>query len=138
MSGLPGAGKDYWLSRMRPELPVVSLDAIRGQLGVDPSGPQGRVVQAAREQARIHLRRQEPFAWNATNLSRQMRDRQVRLFSDYGARIRIVYVEPSRERLLDQNRDRSSPVPEAVIERLQRRWEVPKEDEAHAVEWVVA
>ena len=32
MSGLPGAGKDTWLARRRPDLPVVALDAVRDAL----------------------------------------------------------------------------------------------------------
>src|SRR6185503_15113912 len=31
MSGVPGAGKDTWLAQRRPELPVVSLDAVRAE-----------------------------------------------------------------------------------------------------------
>ena len=40
MSGLPGSGKDTWLARNRPDLPVVSLDDIRGELGVEPTDNQ--------------------------------------------------------------------------------------------------
>ena len=29
LSGLPGSGKDTWLARNRPQLPVVSLDDLR-------------------------------------------------------------------------------------------------------------
>lgn len=42
MSGLPGAGKDTWIARNLPQLPVVSLDAIRVQNRVSPRGNQGR------------------------------------------------------------------------------------------------
>ncbi len=40
MSGLPGVGKDTWLARSRPELPVVSLDAVREDLDVDATDNQ--------------------------------------------------------------------------------------------------
>jgi hypothetical protein len=73
MSGLPGAGKDTWLSRHRPGLPVVGLDAIREGLEIEPTGNQGEVIQAAREQRRVHLRVGQSFAFNATNITRQMR-----------------------------------------------------------------
>ena len=36
MSGLPGAGKDTWLSKHRPQLPGVALDAIRENLESTP------------------------------------------------------------------------------------------------------
>ena len=39
--------------------------------------------------------------------------------------------------LFPQNRQRATPVPEGVIERLLERWEVPDRTEAHQVDWVV-
>ena len=103
-SGLPGAGKDTWVRNHLPDWPVVSLDAVRDELDVDPADEQGRVVNRAREQARDFLRSGRPFVWNATNLSRQLRGQCLGLFADYRARIRIVYVEAPEERLLRQNR----------------------------------
>jgi predicted kinase len=138
MSGLPGSGKDHWVRRHLPEWPVVGLDALRAELGVSPSEPQGPVLQRARELARCHLREKRSFVWNATNLSRQVRGECVRLFADYNARIRIVYVEVPPDRLFSQNRQRRGRVPESVIERLLDRWEVPDRTEAHEVEHVVA
>jgi predicted kinase len=137
MSGLPGAGKDTWVRAHLPDCPVVSLDAVRSELDVDPADAQGQVVNRAREQARDYLRTGRSFVWNATNLSRQLRAQCVQLFADYRARIRIVYVEAPEERLLRQNRQRQTPVPEAVLERLLERWEVPDQTEAHRVEWVI-
>lgn len=137
LSGLAGAGKDTWLRSNRPDWPVVSLDAVRDELDVDPADEQGRVINRAREKARDYLREGRSFVWNATNLSRQMRGQCLGLFADYHARIRIVYVEAPEERLLRQNRQRPAPVPQAVLERLLDRWEVPDRTEAHAVEWVV-
>ena len=138
MSGLPGSGKDYWLRRNMPQATVISLDALRAELKVAPSDPQGVVLNRARELARGHLREGRSFVWNATNLSRQVRGECVRLFADYGARVRVVYVEAPPERLFAQNRSRRRRVPEAVIERLLDRWEVPDRTEAHQVDWVVS
>ncbi|HEY2513898.1 MAG TPA: AAA family ATPase [Polyangiaceae bacterium] len=138
MSGLPGAGKDTWLRTHAPELPVVSLDALREELDVDPAGPQGAVVQRAREQAREHLRAGRDFAWNATNLSRQLRRGLIQLALDYGARVRIVYVEAPESALRAQNRARSAVVPDAVIDRLLDRWEIPDLTEAHDVTFDVS
>lgn len=56
MPGLPAAGEDSWIAANLPDWPVVSLDAIRAELGVDPPGKQGKVIAAARESAREHLR----------------------------------------------------------------------------------
>jgi hypothetical protein len=61
MSGLPGAGKDTWVRRWVGNLPVVSLDAIRDEIGARPAGKQGPVVQLARERAREFLRQRQSF-----------------------------------------------------------------------------
>lgn len=136
MSGLPGCGKDRWLSTNRSELPVVSLDDIRNELGVEPTDDQGGVVQAARERCRELLRSGRSFAFNATNLLRQTRQRWIDLFADYGARIEVVYIEPSMPIILEQNRRRERSVPEKVIRELANKYEPPTLTEAHGLTMV--
>jgi predicted kinase len=137
MSGLPGAGKDTWIHRHAPHSLRISLDAIREEIGAPPVGNQGPVVQLARDRARGLLRRSESFVWNATNLSQEMRGPLIDLFTAYKARVRIVYVEASHDRLFVQNRERPKAVPVSAIERMMERWEVPDPTEAPSVEsWV--
>jgi predicted kinase len=133
LSGLPGSGKDTWLSRHRSGLPVVSLDDIRGELDVEPTENQGAVVQLARERCREYLRAGTSFAFNATNLLKQTRQRWIDLFADYNARIELVYIEPPFERLLQQNKRRSEPVPEEVIRKLAGKCEPPTWTESHGL-----
>jgi tRNA uridine 5-carbamoylmethylation protein Kti12 len=54
----------------------------------------------------------------------------------YGARVRVVYVEVPRAQLRHQNRSRDAVVPDAVIEKLLHRWDVPDATEAHDVVYV--
>jgi predicted kinase len=136
LSGLPGAGKSRYAAERLGHLPQISLDALRRELGVDPEDGQARVVEAARGREREALRRGEPFVWNATSLSRQLRRQCIDLFASYRARVRIAYVEVSEERLWRQNAERPGRVPQAAIERLLDRWEVPDRTEAHAVDWI--
>ncbi len=133
MSGLPGSGKDTWLLQNRADLPVVPLDDIRGELNVDPTSNQGKVNQLARERCREFLRSKTSFAFNATNTMKETRGRWLDLFADYHARIEIVYVEPTFNLLLKQNKGRSNPVPENVIRKLAAKCEPPTWTEAHAV-----
>jgi predicted kinase len=133
MSGLPGAGKDSWLSKDRPMLPVVALDAIREGLDIEATDNQGEAIQAAREQCREHLRAGKDFAFNATNITRQMRQRWIELFADYGARVEIAYIEPPVATIFAQNRRRTNPVPEKVILRLVEKLEPPTVTECHAL-----
>ena len=136
LSGLPGAGKDHWIRENGAGRPVVSLDSIRTELGVDPEENQGRVVSAARDRAREHLRAGRDFIWNATNTSRAVRAQCIDLFARYGAQVEIVAIEVSRDALRAQNRSRAEQVPERVIERLVSRWEPPDRTEAHRVRTV--
>lgn len=133
MSGLPGSGKDTWLAANRPQLPVLSLDDVRGELQIDATDDQGEVVQVARERCRELLRAGRSFAFSATNLLRLTRRRWIDLFADYSARIEIVYVEPPLSVILGQNRRRERPVPENVIRELAEKCEPPTLAEAHAL-----
>lgn len=137
MSALPGSGKDTWISRHMPGTPVVSLDAIREELGIKPTDNQGRVIQEARERARVHLRAGEDFIWNATNITRQIRTPILSLFRDYGARTRIVYIEAEPDRLKTQNAGRAAAVPGKVIASLAGKLEPPTLLEAHEITFVV-
>lgn len=136
MSGLPGSGKDTWLSCHRPELPVVSLDEVRSELRVDPTDDQGQVIQLATERCREHLRAGRSFAFNATNILRQTRSRWTGLFRDYDARIELVYIEPPMRTILKQNRDRPNPVPDSVIHKLAAKVEPPTWLEGHRVDCI--
>jgi predicted kinase len=136
MAGLPGAGKDHWIATQAPDWPVISLDALRREMKISPTDKQGAVIARARELAREHLRRKQSFIWNATNISRQMRERSLSLCAAYNARVRIVYIEAPADRLFAQNAERKHSVPAAVIARLLEKWQPPDLTEAHQIEWV--
>ena len=131
MAGLPGSGKDTWLAGNRSQLATVSLDDIRAELDIKPTGDQGRVTQLARERCREFLRSKTSFVFNATNTTRQTRMRWINLFADYKARIEIVYLEPTMEKLVRQNAARDMPVPELVIRQLAEKSEPPTWTECH-------
>lgn len=137
MSGLPASGKDYWIQHHLKGWPVISIDQLRQEMGLAPNEPQGAVLNKARDLAREYLRNKQSFCWNATNLSRQVRNECVRLYGEFGARVRIVYREVSSDRLYYQNRQRRNRVPVSVIERLLDKWETPDRTEAHQVDCVI-
>jgi predicted kinase len=137
LSGLPGSGKDTWIREQGPPWPVVSLDAIRQELKIAPTGNQGRVINLARDRAREHLRAGQSFIWNATNISLMIRRKSLSLFLEYGARVRIVYLEQPVSVMESRNRDRDQTVPWKAIETMLRKWDVPTLTEAHQVEYVV-
>lgn len=135
MSGLPGAGKDSYIKKHFADIPVISLDAIREELKISPTDKagNGRVIQLAKEQARVLLRQQKGFIWNATNITRQMRMQLSDLFATYKARVTIIYIETPYNKLQQQNRSREAVVPLNVINKLLAKLEVPAPWEAHEV-----
>jgi predicted kinase len=137
LSGLPGSGKDTWLAANAGDAPVISLDDLRAELDIDPADTQGPVIAAAREQARIHLRKAQPFIWNATNISRQLRGQLIDLFADYKAKVRIVYLEAPLAEADRRNAARARPVPRQAIARMLDRWEPPDLTECHALDIVL-
>lgn len=139
MSGLPGAGKDTYIRQYYKDWPVVSLDALRVEMGYAPDDKRGngRVIQAAKEKAREFLRAGLSFVWNATNTTRSMRTQLVDLFGSYKAAVHIVYVETPFQRLMAQNKSRTAVVPAGVVDKLANKLEVPSPVEAHRVTYIV-
>ncbi len=137
MCGLPGTGKDYWIAQNHPDLPVISLDRLRAEMGISPTDEQGKIVQAARDLAKGYLQSETPFIWNATNIVKPIRSSLIRLFAGYQAQIRIVYLEVPLDRVLQQNRDRKDQIPTPVIHRYHDRLEIPDLTEAHQIDYFV-
>ena len=137
LSGLPGAGKDSYYQKELAGLPMISLDRIREEFRIGPGNETGKIVAEARERAKRLLRERQPFVWNATNLTRRIRIPLRDLFSRYGARIRLVYIEAPWQEILKRNAERSMSIPLPALEKMIRIWEMPRLDEAHRVEYFV-
>jgi len=133
MSGIPAAGKDTYISEHLQGIPVISLDDIRLEMGIDPSKNQGTVVQEAKLRAKKFLARKESFVWNATNTTERLRTQIIDLFAGYNAMVNIIYVETPAIELFERNAKRAKPVPETVIHKLIDQLEVPKIWEGHAL-----
>ncbi|WP_343702794.1 AAA family ATPase [Chitinophaga sp.] len=117
MSGLPGAGKDAFIKK-HYDLPVIAPESRRG-------------LEAAKAQARSCLRRQQPFVWNAPNITRQVRSQLLHLFFGYGAYVKVVYVEaPYQLAAARSNR------PEAALQKQVNQLEVPARWEAQEVLYI--
>ena len=135
LAGLPGTGKDTWIAKHAPHLPMISLDEIRVQIGAPPTGNQGEVIALAQEQAKAYLRSHRPFVWNATNIHADLRGKLVSLFEQYGATVRIVFLETDFAEELRRNAARRAVVPPEAICRMLSKLEPPEPSEAHTVVW---
>lgn len=135
MAGLPASGKDTWIKKHYSHYPMISLDEIRRERKISPTDDQGIVIGAAREQAKEYLRKKQVFVWNATNLTPQIRQKQVDLFESYHASVRIVFLEAQWEEQLKRNRERKAEVPEGIICKMLGNMILPERFEAAQVEW---
>lgn len=136
LSGLPASGKDTWIAQHAEELPVISLDAIRSELKIEPGETTGTVVREGRERARLYLQKGQSFIWNATNISLQNRRSLINFLSDYRARVEIVVLAEPYASVLERNRARHDPVPEKIIRYMLEHYELPDCTEAHRVDYI--
>jgi predicted kinase len=133
MCGLPASGKNTWVAEHRRDLPVVSFDDARAELGLRHGENDGRAVHFAIDKAKELLRKRQAFVWNATHLSQQMRDKTLDLLYAYNAEVELVYLEQPRRELLRRNSRRDTTLTNKALEAMLRKWEIPFPTEAHAV-----
>ena len=138
LSALPGSGKDTYIKK-HLDLPVLSLDNTRRANNISPRDKKknGWVVQQAKEQAKVYLRSRTDFVFNATNITTDMRQRWISLFTDYKAKVELIYIEVPFHQLQHQNHNRTHKVPLEVIEKMIGKLEIPTFGEAHEVRYVV-
>lgn len=139
LSGLPGVGKDTYIRKYLKDYKIVSLDDIRRELKIAPTDSKGngKVVQLAKEQAKKYLRSKTPFVWNATNITRQMREQLIDIFTTYKAKTTIVYLEVPFNVQNQQNQNRESIVPPMAVRKMISKLEIPQIWEANEVIYVV-
>jgi predicted kinase len=137
LCGLPASGKDSWVARHARSLEVVSFDDAKAELGLKHGENDGLAAHRAVDKAKALLRRQEPFVWNATHLSEQMRNKTLDLLYAYNADVKLVYLEVPADTLFRRNARRDSTLKQRDLERMLHRWEVPLPWEAHEVSYQV-
>lgn len=137
LCGLPASGKDSWVARHARGIEVVSFDDAKAELGLKHGENDGLAAHRAVDKAKALLRRREPFVWNATHLSEQMRNKTLDLLYAYDAHVSLVYLEVPADTLFRRNARRDTTLKQRDLERMLHRWEVPLPWEAHEVRYVV-
>lgn len=135
MAGLPASGKDTWINKNYPNLPVISLDEIREEINVLPSADQTKVVKIAKSRANRLLNSKTPFIWNATSLTPELRKKQIDMFKRKGAKVKIDYLETNLTEALKRNNKRDRTVPPKVVKEMVSRLNPPEIYEADEVSW---
>ncbi|MEM1008514.1 MAG: AAA family ATPase [Myxococcota bacterium] len=140
MMGPSGSGKSRWIrEHLSPEgMEVISLDALREEYTGrrDCQTRNGKVAGLARERLKACLRSGQDAVYDATSLTKQLRQKIWRLVRDYGGHTTLVVMctPPSvQER---QNRQRRHALPSKVLEKQWKQLEWCGLDEAHTVRFV--
>lgn len=136
MCGLPASGKNTWVEKHRPGLPVVSFDDSRIEKGLRHGQNEGAVAHHAIDKAKDLLRKKAPFVWNATHLSQQMRDKTLDLLFAYNAEVELVYLERPRAELLRRNSKRDTSLTNKALEAMLVKWDLPLPSEAHSISYL--
>lgn len=128
--GCPASGKSTWAEQYRDGFTIVSSDAIRADLYGDESiqGNPVEVFELAKKNIVDALRQGKDVIFDATNMKYKNRMNimhEVNKFSsEYLIKVCEIFVEPI-EILLERNANRERHVPEHVIRRMMRQFEMP-------------
>lgn len=136
LSGLPAVGKNKWVEDNAQGLEVLSFDDAKEALGLVQGDNVGKAVHMVTDRAKELLRKKQPFVWNATHLSAQMRNKTLDLLFNYNAHVHIVYLEAPEDEIKRRNSARDSTLPNSKIDEMLFRWEVPSKLEAHNVSYI--
>ncbi|OCG34202.1 MULTISPECIES: AAA family ATPase [unclassified Gilliamella] len=137
LAGLPASGKNSWVSKHYPTWDVASYDDARSELKLKHGESEGLVIQFVLAKVKQWLRTKQPFIWNATHLSQEMRQKALDLLYAYHANVEIVYLEQPEKELYRRNSARDTTLPNKAIQRLLNKWEVPLPTEAHKVSYFI-
>lgn len=128
--GCPASGKSTWAEQYKDGFTIVSSDAIRADLYGDESiqGNPVEVFELAKKNIVDALKQGKDVIFDATNMKYKNRMnimREVNKFSpEYLIKVCEIFVEPI-EVLLERNANRERHVPEYVIRRMMRQFEMP-------------
>lgn len=135
LSGMPASGKNTWVAKHYPDLPVISFDDAREALGLRHGENEGAAAHFAIDRAKSLLREKQAFVWNSTHLSAQMRKKTLDLLYAYQAKVQIQYLEMPEKEIYRRNGRRDTSLRNEDIRRMLFKWEVPLPSEAHQVHY---
>lgn len=134
----PASGKSTWAEQYRDKYAIISSDAIRASLYGDESiqGNPAEVFELAKQAIVDALKQGNNVIFDATNMTYKNRMnimREVNKFSSmYLLKVCEIFAEPV-EVLLERNAARDRHVPEEVIHRMLRQFEMPTKEEGFDV-----
>ena len=139
MCAVPGSGKDTFIKNNMPDLPMVSIDALRRERKVKrgDTKAEGHVYQDIKEMCKVHMRVKQDFVFNATNITKDMRGKAIKEFEEYGAKVEVIYIEVPYKVLLSQNNSRDYKVPEDAVNNMIGALDIPDLTECYNVQYYI-
>ena len=136
LSGLPGTGKDTYIKEHYPNHKVVSLDDIREKYKIKPTDEQGEVYNISKEIFKEYLRNKTLFIFNATNITKLTREKQIELFHQYNAKVKVIFLETNWNENIKRDSNRNKEVGSKVILEMLNKLEIVENNEAEIIEWI--
>ena len=83
-----------------------------------------------------YLRLNQSFIFNATNTHQINRQKLISLFTDYNAKVHIIFLETTWKENILRNNNRVKSVNVKIIEKMLSSLDIPENYESHIVEWI--
>lgn len=141
MCGISGTGKSSYIDnafKYVPETVVISLDDIRAELSFrEDQSKNKEVVRIAEERLIQALRNEKHIVWDATNTRKEFRDKLIQKALDYKV-LTYIQVLLAKEKVIhSQNKNRKYAVPDNVVSKQIKQFQLPTLSEAHIVSYTI-
>ena len=127
MVGLPGSGKDYYISQNKKDTDVVlSSDGIRAELGdVNDQSQNEKVFGILYDRMRQAIADGKDIWFNATNVTIKNRKQALDMVRNRNYEVVAVVIATPVEKCIAQDKQRDRNVGEEVIQKFVSRFQMP-------------
>lgn len=129
MVGIPGSGKSWYAENKLPNATVHSSDAIREEILGDVTDQSGQhlVFQTLHDRALSDLRAGKDVVYDATNIDYKRRMSFLHRVTSINSQIRkvCIFMATPYTKCVERNANRGRNVPESVIDRMYRKFDIP-------------
>lgn len=140
LSAISGTGKSTFVenSLENNDKVVISLDNIRAELSFrEDQSRNSEVVRIAQERFKQALREKKKIIWDATNTRKEHREKLITTAMNYGAYVVVQVLLAKENTIRIRNKNRKYAVPEHVIDKQIKQFQLPTKSEAHQVYYTV-
>lgn len=138
MVGYPGSGKDYFIEHELKNVPVVSRDAVRIELGLMTPDKKGvgskedeeKVTEVCDNLIEKYCKERKSFVINNTSLPMYRRKEIIEKLLPYSPFITIVFIDTPIEICKERRKDE---IPDYVYDRMSKSFDFPMPYEANRI-----